>query len=86
MDGSLQTKDDLNQSLPRGMTKPCLGWKRRQVAAFPAIVASVLADGATERLAPLGSPIELAAQAWLVAFDLGEQMIARSDHAPEEFF
>jgi len=29
---------------------------------------------------------KLAAQAWLVGLDLNEQMVARGDHALEEFF
>ena len=39
-----------------------------------------------DRLSPGGSQFEPAAQARLVVLDLGEQMIARGDHALEGFF
>ena len=50
--------------------------KRRQLPLFPAIMAWGAANAAAERLAPFGSSFEQAAQAWLVTFDLVEQVVA----------
>src|SRR5271165_18796 len=85
-DHSLQAEHGLDEAVPRRTAEPRLGWKHRQFAGFPAVAARGLALVRTGWLSSCGSQFKLTAQARLVVLDLGEQMIARGDHALERFF
>ena len=85
-DRSLQAEHGLDESVPRRTAEPRLDRKHRQFAGFPAIAAHGLALVRTGWLSSCGSQFKLTAQARLVVLDLGEQMIARGDHALERFF
>ena len=85
-DRSLQAEhglDELVSTANRGTTPYR---KHRQFAGFPAVAAHGLALVRTGWLSSCGSQFKLTAQARLVVLDLGEQMIARGDHALERFF
>ncbi len=86
VDRALQAEHGLDQVFPWRMAKPRLGRKHRQFAGFPAVAARGLALVRTGWLSACGSQFKLTAQARLVVLDLGEQMIARGDHALERFF
>ena len=85
-DRSLKAEHGLDQVFPRRMAKPRLCLKHRQYAGFPAVAARGLALVRAGWLSSCGSQFKPAAQARLVVLDLGEQMIARGDHALERFF
>ena len=85
-DRSLQPKHGLDQLFPRRIAKPGLGGKHRQFAGLPAIAARGLGLGGPARLAARYAQFKPAAQAGLVILDLGQQVIARGDHALERFF
>src|SRR5271166_3709766 len=85
-DRSLQAEHGLDEAIPRRTAEPRLGRKHRQFAGFPAVAAGGLALVRTGWLSSCGSQFKLTAQARLVVLDLGEQMIARGDHALERFF
>lgn len=85
-DRALQAEHGLDQVFPGRMAKPRLGRKHRQFAGFPAVAARGLALVRAGWLSSCGSQFKPAAQARLVVLDLGEQMIARGDHALERFF
>ena len=86
IDSALQPKHGLDQFFPRRMAEPRLGWECGQLARFPAIAARGLAFRGPARLTARRSKFKLAAQARLIVLDLGQQMIARGDHAREHFF
>src|SRR5271166_1575017 len=75
-DRALQPEHGLDEAVPRRTAEPRLGRKNRQFAGLPAIAAGSHAFGRSARLAARRSQFELASQARLVAFDLGQQMIA----------
>lgn len=85
-DRALQAEHSLDQGFPGRMAKPRLGRKHRQFAGFPTVAARGLALVRAGWLSSCGSQFKPAAQARLVVLDLGEQMIARGDHALERFF
>ncbi|MGA9598843.1 MAG: hypothetical protein WBS22_01025, partial [Methylocystis sp.] len=67
------------------MAKPRFGGKDRQLARLPAIAALGVAFRIAARLAARATELEPAPQAGLIVLHLRQQMIARGDHAFEQF-
>src|SRR5208282_3288942 len=75
-DGALEAEHGLDQGLPWHCAEPRLGREHLQFPGFPAISAFAPADGRATRLSEGGSLFEAPAQARLVVFHLGEQVVA----------
>ncbi len=83
---ALQQQHGLDQRLPGRAGEQSFGLEHAQLPRLPTIAALVVALCAAARFPARQSALDHTEQAKLVFLDLGQQVIARSDHALEEFF
>lgn len=85
-DRALRPHHGFDERFPRRMAEPRFGGKDGQLACFPTISALGFAFRKAARFAAGGAEFQPAAQAGLIALHLRQQMIARGNHAFEQFF